>query len=302
VFNDGSVPLVNPLPVPTPLACVISILSEAVPAWTPAGHYVNSESEEIRQLLLQVAPERSRDIDGLFAKYPLQFERVRDTTGFTMATSFGVVLYNDRAFQQIYLISFLAWRALIEQSGGILLFEIAGRAYDHGALGATPSQREAEQAVDAAGAALRALRDSESLDHATWPPDLPYPTLSTLPFKDKQHQAVYEIAVFAVAYIVLHEIRHAMFAHEGDSPDGIAEERECDTFALQLLLDGTREFAAMRGNPPQAVLSKRAMGAFLGQSRDRRNHARRALECGDGSSEGDRTVGRRSCGRILASR
>ena len=182
-----------------------------------------------------------------------------------MATSFGVVLYTDRTMQQIYLVSHFAWRALIEQSGAVLLFQLANQPYEYGRLGGTPSQREAEQAVDAVSKVLSTLRAVESMDQVPWPETLPQPRPENLPFRDVQQQAVYEIALFALAYIVLHEIRHAMFVHDSNSPDKVSEERECDQFALQFLLDGVEACARTHRYEPARVLSKRAMGVFLAQ-------------------------------------
>jgi Peptidase U49 len=63
---------------------------------------------------------------------------------------------------------------------------------------------------------------------------VPTPTLDR--HADKEHQAAQEIALLAAAYVLLHEIRHAMLSEDGNAPGSWQEEPMCDAFARSLML------------------------------------------------------------------
>jgi hypothetical protein len=59
-----------------------------------------------------------------------------------MENAYGQIIYNDRTMRQLYLVSFMAWRALRAYSGLIVLLELRRERFDLRAISDLPSQRD----------------------------------------------------------------------------------------------------------------------------------------------------------------
>lgn len=80
-------------------------------------------NEEVAALFLGTMPERASEVAGLLET--VQFERATDRPAMHLeATAFfgkGLVVFTDRTLQQVWLITYLAWRTLHEQSGFVIV-------------------------------------------------------------------------------------------------------------------------------------------------------------------------------------
>lgn len=227
---------------------------------------MNEARNDVRQLLESIAPERRVEIDALFSRRDVDYHRARDRPGFYLQTFDRVVLYTDRTLQQIYLIAFLTWKALMAQSGAIIVSLARRQPYDEAKVRRDPQLRQYERRVDALASALQNLRSADELYRAEWPAEVPRLGAGPPSFADDVDRMAYEMALLALGYVLLHETRHAMFAVDGDAPGGLAEEIACDAYATDFLTRGIGEYAEMSGLPAHRAATKRAIGLLVGQA------------------------------------
>lgn len=95
-----------------------------------------------------------------------------------------------------------------------------------------------------------------------------YPELSS----DPQGRAATELATIAVAWALLHEVRHIQHQREGTGADPKgddekakhAEELSCDAFATGFLLDHIEQYAQDSGQSADLIRQKRQLGIYFG--------------------------------------
>jgi hypothetical protein len=218
--------------------------------------------EAVRALFMGTAPERPDGIAELLET--TQYEVAHDRPALHLETTAffgkGLVVLTDRTMQQIWLVAYLSWRALPEQSGFVIV-SLATEIPYNACLNSKNDQHLA--LVDRLGQALAELRTADAGNNP-WPPDVPRldPQLSQL--RDKQDRATYDLACFAASFVLLHETCHAQKRARGEAYGGIAEEIECDEYAIDFLLAGCSKYAEKNNYEPPQVYRKRSMGIFLG--------------------------------------
>ena len=221
--------------------------------------------EEVKQLFHGAMPERIDEVDALVEK--ISYQRASDRPGFHLETvSFtgaGLVALTDRTMQQIWLISYLAWQALREQSGFLIVFQARGKPYDLRAAGIDISNDHLASKVDRLSCALGALRDADS-GQLHWSTDVPKLTPDLAELRDEEDRIAYDLGLFATAFALLHESCHALKPIDGIAYGGVSEELECDRYAFGMLLGHCDQHAAFKKYNPMLLRRKRAMGAFLG--------------------------------------
>lgn len=87
-----------------------------------------------------------------------------------------------------------------------------------------------------------------------------------------QARAAAELATIAVAWALLHEVRHIRHQREGTGADLLGdetvakhrEELSCDEFATTFLLEGIPAYAERTGEPIDLVRQKRQLGIYFG--------------------------------------
>ncbi|MGE0119576.1 MAG: phage exclusion protein Lit family protein [Dongiaceae bacterium] len=221
----------------------------------------NADFQDVDLLLSGAVPERRTEISELWSRYSVDFRRAPDQAGFRLENAFGHVIYNDRTMLQMYLASFLAWRALRAYSGVILVLGAAGRLFDPVEVARLPNQAPADLAVDNLAIVLQQLGNAWAVGDVPWPSEIPAPTLNR--HRDVEDQAAQDIALLATAYTLLHEVRHVMLAHDGGSQGGWREEMDCDAFARDMMLNGISRFARENGVSIEKVWTKRSIGIAL---------------------------------------
>ena len=232
---------------------------------TPVDH-LSDQTPNIVRLITNSAPEREIDLHNFLRAYPVRFREVEDATGIVMNAKMERVHYARKDLQVVWLVGFSLWKAIhtfapavlapslsgLSSASSILLDkELPGFEFDY-------SQR---------AASIAQIIEKETLEEATWPPDIPKPTDLPDHLSDHQDKAVYDLVNIATAVMFLHELRHVKFAR--DNSNGICrpvpreEERLCDKHARDWLMSRHKRYAKRHRYRPQDVCSKRAMALLI---------------------------------------
>jgi len=210
------------------------------------------------QLLKAAAPERAAELAQLVEAANVEIVPASDRQGFQLGTAFGAIVVGHRSPAASWLVSCAAWNCVTAYSPALLLTDkLSSRD-----IAAMPGQAEHVAKVAqclSAARALLALHDTETF---MWPDGVPAPEQSSTSKSDEFAQ---DIAHIAWAFMLLHEIKHAQLWATGAQPENlIEEERICDAFAVDHLLDDVDRYAAENGKPSELVRDLRAMGVVTG--------------------------------------
>lgn len=215
-----------------------------------------------KALFLGTTPERPEDVAKLLETTQYEFASDRPALHLEAAAFFGqgLVVLTPRTMQQIWLIAYLSWHTVQEQSGFVIVSLVKKRPYD---VREYIKGDRFTAYVDRLNQSLAELRNADAGNNP-WPSDVPQldPELSQL--RTKEERVIYELACFACSFLLLHETCHAQKRVREEPQGGIAEEIECDRFAIDFLLAGCDKYAEQNNHSPVEVRRKRAMGLFLG--------------------------------------
>lgn len=234
-------------------------------------------AEAMRLLLEGVAPERVSETSRLFSERSPQFfisETARRYGGFCALEEKSHILIAPNMRDALWFLSFASWhafRAHIPQEvlanclpPGPMRDELL-LAHDEG------FQLEETVCHDLVNLALDLVRRPVP-PGTPWPPIIPFPA----EVMDEQgrgatgpaveHVAVKDLALFALAYILSHELRHLMFNSERIGISRRDEEFACDQFAIEQLLGRATEWKPQDGSSvdPVKIIFKRSMGLLVG--------------------------------------
>jgi hypothetical protein len=216
-------------------------------------------TEAVHQLILESAPERRADLEGLWKTYSPTFAPGVDQKGFKMqAGAWGLIVLTFRTTLQIWILGFAAWRAFKAYCPyGLLCREITPSlmSTDVGLL-------NAEKSLSDGLLKSRELRNIENLQGFNWPSGIPAPG-SRLPTTIEE-RAVVDLIKIAAWFAFLHEVRHALLVQDCTHANPLDEEYECDRHARDFLLEKVSDYCAGTREDTEAVLSKRLMGIMLG--------------------------------------
>src|SRR5690606_34928249 len=100
----------------------------------------------------------------------IAFRRAHDKPGLHLEANpaYGLVVYTDRTMHLIWLVAYLAWQALIEQSGPAILSTWSGQRYA-AIVEADPKFEVQAASVDRLATAFNALHGSPEAA-LPWPP------------------------------------------------------------------------------------------------------------------------------------
>ncbi|KKK56322.1 hypothetical protein LCGC14_3065680, partial [marine sediment metagenome] len=120
-------------------------------------------------------------------------------------------------------------------------------------------------------AAFDSVIQSDQSDAAPLPAGIPEP--GTLPDTDSdpQGRAASELCIIAVAWALLHEVRHVRHQREGTSASVHGdtcearhrEEFSCDEFATRFILEHVQRYSEENGDDPALVRRKREMAIYF---------------------------------------
>jgi hypothetical protein len=221
---------------------------------------------DLRNIILQAAPEREAEISSLWSRFDVEIRASEEESHFGLrGGSFGKIWISGKDARLIWLISFSSWQA-VEAFAGYVWEQIAsGSEIDFDAIHLTTAEGDAFRRYQEFLEKAFTLRDVVSSHDFVWPPDIPFPG----PDLDRNaltisERASYDLAHFTMAFVVLHELRHVIFALEGNAPAPKDEELLCDAFACDFMLTEVERYSAQSGEPALAVYRKRAIAVILG--------------------------------------
>jgi Peptidase U49 len=227
---------------------------------------INFEDIDVQTLLDATAPERWAKLRKLWEEYKFNFRLAHDQARFTLETSPSMIIATRQTLAQMWLLAYAAWRAIEAYSGVLLLLRLNGLPFNWAEVGQLHGQSQADSRLAAALLKARELGCLEQLEHFTWPEGIPTPDQKT--FGSVEDRAAHDLALFARAFAVLHEMKHFMYEQKPvKRPSEQDEHVICDEFAADFLVGRIDEYAPGHNWSPADVLRKRAIGmavsAFL---------------------------------------
>jgi hypothetical protein len=229
----------------------------------PDDTFQPADSKTIDILIEAAAPEKAAAWQELRESCRLTFHPIADRKGVTMRARGRRVEFDHKTMTWLWLLGFTGWRAFCLHGPHLVYRELTGATIDLGLRTADPTYAEAESDLETLLYAVRDFPVLETADDCSWPPGVPRPQ----PDKeglDREQQAAFDLTMIAVAYMILHEVRHVMFNEDVVRPLAPDEEIACDAWARRFLLDGVTEYATTVKQETHDILAKRAAGIALG--------------------------------------
>jgi hypothetical protein len=208
----------------------------------------------VHNALLGSAPERKAELDKLWNMLEPRFELTDDThegERFVMeAGMYRYVRFNHRVVRAFWIAAFAAWEA----------YRAVAEAADLDAVNLSCLQ-ELIKAFDL-------VLSSPVPELEPLPAGLPEPGHFD---QEPTLRAPGEIAVIAIAFPLLHEVRHLQHQQEGDAADLCEQDRtrrheeelSCDAFATQFLLERLEDYARGENVSATSVRRKRELGIYF---------------------------------------
>ena len=219
-------------------------------------------SSAVDTLFSGVVPEKAEALRRLWGD---QENRIRllDTPGFLLQQLFGTVQVSEIALRQIWLMGYAVWRAVEAYNVPLALAASFALPLDVAEWHRNPAQAGKDDAFDLLIEKLLQLGKTGALQQFDWPAGVPFPA-EDLKITDPSLKGAFDLVCIAGAYVFAHEVRHNTFEKEGDAPAEIEEEeRECDKWALALIVDDVFEYAEVNGWSPELVRAKRILGVMV---------------------------------------
>jgi hypothetical protein len=219
-------------------------------------------SDAVDMLFAGVVPERIDELKQLWGE---QEERVRlvDVPRFLLQQVYGTVQVSELALRQIWLTGYAAWRAIDAYNVPLALAAVLEQPLDIEDWHRAPSQAEKDDAFDHLFDKVLELGKADSLQSFEWPEGVPFPT-EGLRITDPELKGTFDLVCIGGAYVFAHEVRHSIFEQVGDQPAYVEdEERECDRWALSLILDDASQYAISNNWPASTVRAKRLLGVLI---------------------------------------
>ena len=216
------------------------------------------------ELLRMVAPERHEWMQELLKKYEPNFCIGNDNVEFVLrANPLGFIQTTNRTILHVWLLAWVMWKETYCWSTFIYLLVQANKAFVLAEFEQIPDQQQSYKEAD--GVHVEALKflGSDPMNWDYWPTSIPKP--ADIALAEKEDWFVKDLVHHAIAFFLLHELRHLILHKDGNAPaNALDEEFECDAWAAQYLLASSDDYAKSSGEDAIKVKSKRAMGVTLG--------------------------------------
>lgn len=213
--------------------------------------------QAVRKLFIGSVPERADELSSLWNDLDLVFQLLPDDDEdgrlIMDAGSYRYIRFNHRIVRSFWIGAFAAWEG----------YRAVAESKDFPTVDLTRFQ-ELISAFDAS------LQNDQS-DEAPLPAGVPEP--GTLPDKneDPQGRAASELSIIAVAWALLHEVRHIQHQRQdtsasvhGDTQEARhREEFSCDEFATQFILEHAKRYSDESGDDLVLVRRKREMAIYF---------------------------------------
>lgn len=220
-------------------------------------------SDAVTALFEGVVPERVKTMRLESAE--VDRFRLLDVPRFLLQASYGVIQVSEKALRLIWLTGYTAWTGVETYNVRIVWERLNGAAFDPVTWNGYAQQKAHDEIFDRLLAKIRDLDAAVSLEDFEWPNNVPVP-VEGLRLNDISQKATFDLICIAGAFVFAHEVRHALLDRDGTRPDRlIDEERECDRWALALLLDEIPAYAGNANEDPTLVRAKRILGIIFAQ-------------------------------------
>lgn len=222
-----------------------------------------SDRTIILHLLRGAVPERADEICGLWSQYGHAVEVAPSAKGVTMNADATRIQFDTKMIDFFWLLGFSAWRAIEVYLPALTHATRNGKSLDQ-ALSVDSERGQFELDYRQRIASAQSLVAAEQTADITWPADVPEPTPDRESLGDNQHKVAFDLVVFALAFVLLHEFRHVMFCADKNAPSTLPEEEIiCDIYARDFMTSGLAAYAKVHGHDFAEVKQKRAMGIAL---------------------------------------
>jgi hypothetical protein len=218
----------------------------------------HSVQTAVRDLFIGSAPERELDLTGMWKELDLIFQLTPDIHEgdriIMDAGAYRYVRFNHRVLRAFWIAGYVAWEGYrtVAESPSLQALDLT-------------CFRELVSAYESCLESTEA--DLEALPAGAAEPGQ-YPDANI----DPQGRAASELVTIAVAWALLHELRHIRHQREGTGADPYsddekakhAEELSCDAFATTFLLEQIDLYARATNQSADLVRQKRQLGIYFG--------------------------------------
>jgi Peptidase U49. len=212
--------------------------------------------EAIKHLFVGSIPERKSELSTIWENLSPIFQMLPDVHPegrFIMdAGLYRYIRFNHRVVRSFWIAAFAAWECYrtVAESQDVCNFDL--------------------EKIKALILAFDNTIKNDQSDEEPLPPGIPEP--GVLPDKDTdpQGRATAELAIIALSWALLHEVRHIQHqqqntsATDADSPEcWRREELSCDAFATKFLLEQMQSYSIQTGYDSALVRRKREMAIYF---------------------------------------
>lgn len=210
----------------------------------------------IKDLFLGSVPERAEELSSFWSELDLVFlllsDDYQDGRLIMDAGSYRYIRFNHRVLRSFWIASFAAWEGF--------------RAVADSSESSDVNLTRFHEIV----AAFEAVVQNDLSDEVPLPAGIPEPGAFPDGDVDPQAKAASELAIIAVAWALLHEVRHIRHQREGTSASELGntqearhrEEFSCDEFATRFILGHIERYADESGDDLVLVRRKRELAIY----------------------------------------
>lgn len=230
------------------------------------GAGINHQQAEqvVLRLLKSAVPERSSEIEELWKKYKPSIQISEDVRGVVIDATRHRIRFDNKTMRAIWLMGFNGWHSIALYSPAIVLAQMFDLSIDQ-VLGNDDELGSLEFDYRSRMSIAEKLIDTGSTDAGAWPSDIPEPGTERENLASDQEKVTFDLVCMAIAFVLLHELRHVIFDADGNRPDaGLEEETSCDVWARAFMTEKIGEYSFTTNQSHQALLQKRAMAMALG--------------------------------------
>lgn len=217
----------------------------------------------ILNLLRGAVPEKAEELCRLWVKFGHDVEVAPSAKGATMNATSRRIKFDTKTIDLFWLVGFSVWYAIELYTPAIMVSTCMERTVED-VLNDDHERPQLEADYRQRLSAIKALLDANGTGEVEWPDDIPMPTDDRAGMQNDQERAVFDLVSLALAFALLHELKHVIFSKTGDAPtDGAEEEMSCDTWARMTMTSSLAEYARNEECNFADVEQKRATGIAL---------------------------------------
>lgn len=218
--------------------------------------------EAVKRLIMGSAPERISDFEALWKKHKPEVEFTDNKMDFNLtAGPYGLLLFDHRTMNKLWLVGFAAQRAFQNYGGGLHVLQLLGadcpteeiqRFFEQ-----TPFQTQYSRIITT----VKRLAEIGPCEDFDWPEEVP-PAIGKP--TDLNGMMAFDLLCIGAGFCFLHELNHIILASQPNHNLSAQEEEfACDRFARDFLLDEVVSFSDQNGVRCELVKTKRLMGMGL---------------------------------------